>query len=213
MDYERVFVVGDIHGCLNPLKDLISKIDWNPDRDGLIFIGDYVDRGENPKGVVDFLIELSGESPNVRFLLGNHEAEFLDFINQHDLERYLRFGGERTLLSYSINGNMRIPPEHISFLNSLELYIELDEYLIVHAGLQPGVKIQKQDLRDIIWIREQFIYSDYDFGKTVIFGHTPFPAPFVKKNKIGIDTGAVFGNKLTCIELPVEKFHHVTNAY
>ena len=88
--------------------------------------------------------------------------------------------------------------------------IELDEYYVVHAGFRPGRPVEDQDLFDMVWIRDEFIYSSYDFGKTVIFGHTPLYAPMLLENKIGIDTGAVYGNRLTCLELPERKFHSVT---
>jgi len=80
---------------------------------------------------------------------------------------------------------------------------------VVHAGFRPGVAIEDQSLEDLIWIREPFIFSDYDFGKTVIFGHTPIAEPLMMDNKIGLDTGAVYGNRLTCLELPRMKFHSV----
>jgi serine/threonine protein phosphatase 1 len=87
--------------------------------------------------------------------------------------------------------------------------IELEQYYISHAGLRPHRSIEDQELFDLIWIRDEFIYSDYDFGKVVIFGHTPFHSPMIMKNKIGIDTGAVYGNCLTCLELPDRRFHSV----
>jgi serine/threonine protein phosphatase 1 len=209
MKNEKLFIVGDIHGCLDALENLMKKIDWHPDRDGLIFLGDYVDRGRDPKGVIDLLIELSKESPHVRFLMGNHEALFLEYLDGGDADLYLYNGGASTLRSYGKNKGIAVPKEHLSFLQSLEPYIELDDYWIVHAGLQPGIEIQEQSLQDLLWIREPFIMSDYDFGKTVIFGHTPFSVPFIMENKIGLDTGAVFGNRLTCFELPARKFHSV----
>jgi len=83
----------------------------------------------------------------------------------------------------------------------------LDNYYIVHAGFKPGIPVKKQSLEDMLWIRYKFIDSDYDFGKRVIFGHTPFKDPFIRPTKIGIDTGAVYGNKLTCLQLPEVKFY------
>lgn len=209
MERERIYIIGDIHGCPGPLKRLIEKIDWQPDRDGLIFLGDYVDRGRDSKGVIDLLIELSKKSPHVRFLMGNHEDLFLEYLQGGDPELYFFNGGGATLKSYGAQGRLHIPREHVSFLQSLELYIELDDYWIVHAGMRPGIGIRKQSVKDLLWIREPFIFSDYDFGKKVIFGHTPFTVPFVTENKIGLDTGLVFGNRLTCLELPAGTFHSV----
>jgi serine/threonine protein phosphatase 1 len=209
MEIERFFIIGDIHGCLGMLKSLIDKIDWHPDRDGLIFLGDYIDRGEDSKGVIDFLIDLRGRSSNIHSLMGNHEDLFLKYIEGEDEELFLLNGGTSTLRSYASNGSIRIPKDHISFLKSLKIMIEIDNYYIVHAGFKPGIEIREQSPEDCLWIREPFIYSDYDFGKKIIFGHTPFYSPLLMDNKIGLDTGAVYGNLLTCLEIPSMRFHSV----
>lgn len=213
MESERLFIVGDIHGCLDPLKRMMDKIDWRPEEDGLIFLGDYIDRGVNSKGVVDYIIEISNSSPLVQCLMGNHENILLDFLNSGDPRLLLLNGGITTLESYQVEEKGEkealIPAEHVAFFESLFLYIELDEYYVVHAGFRPGVEVEKQATEDLIWIREPFIFSDYDFGKKVIFGHTPLAEPLVMDNKIGLDTGAVYGNKLTCLEIPRMKFYSV----
>ena len=209
MENEKIFIVGDIHGCLGMFKRLMDKIDWQPDRDSLIFLGDYIDRGEDSKGVVDFLLELMDNSSNVQCLMGNHESLFLNYLEGGDIDTFIYNGGDTTLASYGFDGEIDISNEHISFLKSLQTLIELEDYYIVHAGFLPGVEIQGQSPSDLLWIREPFIFSDYDFGKKVIFGHTPFSEPLMMDNKIGLDTGAVFGNKLTCLELPNMKFHSV----
>ncbi len=209
MESERAFIIGDIHGCLGMLNRLMDTIDWRPDRDRLIFLGDYIDRGTDSKGVVDFVLVLLNKSPFVQCLQGNHESGFLDFLSGGNINTFLINGGETTLKSYQRDGEILIPPDHISFYQSLRPWIELEDYYIVHAGFRPGVEIDDQSLEDLIWIRDPFIYSDYDFGKKVIFGHTPFYEPFVTHNKISLDTGAVYGNRLTCLELPQMKFHSV----
>jgi serine/threonine protein phosphatase 1 len=209
MDCEKYFIIGDIHGCLSMLKRLIEKINWRPDSDGLIFLGDYIDRGEDPKGVIDFLISLSAISPNVQCLMGNHERLFLDYLEGEDEGAFLFNGGVSTLNSYRMNSDIEIPSDHVSFFRTLNIMIELEDYYIVHAGLRPGIGIRDQSETDRLWIRDSFIFSDYDFGKKIIFGHTPFSFPFIMDNKIGLDTGAVYGNKLTCLEIPSGKFHSV----
>jgi serine/threonine protein phosphatase 1 len=209
MDNKRTFIIGDIHGCLGILKGLMDKIDWDPDKDGLIFLGDYIDRGRDSKGVIDYILGLKRMSQNIRCLMGNHEELFLNYINGDDEGSFLYNGGVSTLTSYYEAGNREIDPAHIDFLKSLLLMIELDEYYIVHAGFKPGVNIPDQSVKDTLWIREPFIFSDYNFGKRIIFGHTPFSSPLIMDNKIGLDTGAVFGNKLTSLELPALKFYSV----
>jgi serine/threonine protein phosphatase 1 len=213
MDGEKVFVVGDIHGCLDMLKRLMDTIPWRPHRDRLIFIGDYIDRGDNSKGVVDYILALKSYSAFVQCLVGNHEVMLLDYLKGKHQELYLLNGGWHTMRSYQASHseqNLMIPPEHMSFYNSLETLVELEHYYIVHAGFRPGVKVEEQSLEDMVWIREPFFSSEYEFGKRVIFGHTPFYEPLVREDKIGIDTGAVRGNRLTCLELPEMRFHSVS---
>lgn len=213
MGIEKTYIVGDIHGCLEMLERLLDKIAWSPENDRLIFLGDYIDRGDNSKGVIDLLLEISGSSSLVQCLIGNHEHSFLEYLNTGRIMGFILNGGDATLESYrapeSAGGGVDIPQEHINFLRSLEHWIELDDYYVVHAGFRPGVDLARQSLEDLIWIRDTFIFSDYDFGKKVIFGHTPFSKPLLMENKIGLDTGAVYGNKLTCLELPAFKFHFV----
>ena len=213
MGQGKTFIVGDVHGCLEMLKRLIDTIKWNPSKDRLIFIGDYIDRGENAKGVIDFILQLQGNSPLVECLIGNHEKMFLDYLSNNDPQSFILNGGLSTLRSYKESGRRTldplIPSSHLAFLSSLSSMIELEQYYITHAGFRPHRGIEDQELFDLIWIRDEFIYSDYDFGKVVIFGHTPFHSPMIMKNKIGIDTGAVYGNCLTCLELPDRRFHSV----
>ena len=213
MEKEKIFIIGDIHGCLDALKRLMDKIPWRPDRDRLIFLGDFIDRGESSKGVVDYVLALRRCSSQIDCLIGNHEVLFLDYMNGKDRGLYFRNSGWITLESYRADrpewdGSL-VPPDHMAFYQSLKTYIELEDYYVVHAGFRPGVEIEKQLLEDMTWIREPFIYSDYDFGKRVIFGHTPFHEPLVLENKIGLDTGAVYGNRLTCLELPEVRFYSV----
>jgi serine/threonine protein phosphatase 1 len=213
MDDAKVFVIGDIHGCLDMLQRLMDSIPWHPHHDRLIFIGDYIDRGEDPKGVVDYILALKSYSPFVQCLVGNHEVMFLDYLNGKDQEVYFMNGGWHTVQSYKVPGSgqeLTVPQEHMAFYESLERYIELEGSYIVHAGFRPGVEVKEQSLEDMVWIRDPFISSENDFGKRVIFGHTPFDEPLVMANKIGIDTGAVQGNRLTCLELPEVRFHSVS---
>jgi serine/threonine protein phosphatase 1 len=213
MENERIFIIGDIHGCLDMLKRMLDKIRWQPDKDRLIFLGDYIDRGENSRGVVEFLLGLKKMSSSIQCLVGNHEAAFLDYLNGKEKKLFLMNGGYTTLESYDASregpDNHLVPASHLDFCNSLDTSLELDDYYVVHAGFRPGVPLPQQTFEDQIWIRDPFIFSAYNFGKKVIFGHTPFSEPLILENKIGLDTGAVYGNKLTCLELPAFKFHFV----
>lgn len=208
---ERIFAVGDIHGCLDKLISLMGVIDIDPEKDMLLFIGDYIDRGTQSKEVVDYLIDLARRQHRVIFLKGNHEHMLQKYLSGVDRFHFLANGGQTTLDSYlkdrSRPGSSLIPSAHLDFFDNLRLYYEADQYIFVHAGLKANISLQKQNEWDMLWIRDEFICSDFDFGKRVIFGHTPFREPLVLDNKIGIDTGAVYGNKLTCVELPAVKFY------
>lgn len=210
---KKIFAIGDIHGCFEKLRTLIEQIEFNKEEDSLIFLGDYIDRGPQSKDVIEYFLRLSQDGHNMVFLKGNHEAMFQNYLSGSDRFTFLINGGTETLDNYIRNidqsQNTIIPPAHIEFFQSLRLYYETESYIFVHAGLAPKVPLNRQRERDLLWIRESFIHSTYDFGKIVIFGHTPFKEPFITKNKIGIDTGAVYGNKLTCIELPGQKIYSV----
>ncbi len=209
---DRIYAIGDIHGCIDKLTELMEKIDIDFEHDLLIFIGDYIDRGPNSYEVVKYLINLKKEHPNIIFLRGNHEDMLMQFLSGADRYTYLINGGQKTLESYleivTSSDIDPIPPDHFNFFNSLLNYYETDDYIFVHAGLRPGIPLASQKTEDLLWIREKFIFSNYDFDKKIIFGHTPFLSPMVQPNKIGIDTGAVYGRTLTCVRLPDLKFFH-----
>jgi serine/threonine protein phosphatase 1 len=208
---QRIFAIGDIHGCYEPLVELLERIPINWSRDLLVFMGDYIDRGPKSFEVVQHLIELQARHPETVFLKGNHEQMLEDYLSGKDRMTYLFNGGQPTLDSYlrhaGSSGRYPIPSAHLRFFGSLRLMFETEDYIFVHAGLRKNVLPEKQNPDDLLWIRENFINSRHSFGKRVVFGHTPFEEPMVEPNKIGIDTGAVFGNKLTCVQLPEEKFY------
>jgi serine/threonine protein phosphatase 1 len=217
IDEAKIFVIGDIHGQLGMLEELMTKIPWRPGEDALFFLGDYVDRGPDSRGVVDYILSLKKNYSRVRCVLGNHERMLRDYLEGVNREVYLANGGGPTLREYSSEKDyarsllfQEIPNDHKNFYDSLKPYFELENYFLVHAGLRPGLPMRRQSEIDMLWIREPFISSPYDFGKKVIFGHTPFPEPLVMNNKIGIDAGAAYGRRLCCLELPVEKFYFST---
>ena len=208
-----VAAIGDIHGELGKLERLLDKLEpLLGSEDTILFIGDYIDRGPDSKGVVDLVLQLP-ESINVITLRGNHEQLLLDarnfFQGQRDMSSdlaYLWFsnGADQTLASYppQTTGRWydRIPPEHWAFFESTLMEAEIGHYHFVHAGIvPPGKKWADSEFDPRLWIREEFLTSPVDFGKTVVFGHTPMRngKPLVQKNKIGIDTAAAYGGPLT----------------
>jgi len=207
---QKIFVVGDIHGCFDKLCALMDKIPLNDKQDQLIFIGDYIDRGSSSFDVVKYLIDLKKRVPGTIFIKGNHEDMLQNYLDGSDRFTYQLNGGQQTLDEYLNRSDNKdafpIPSEHLDFINSLQLYYQTDDYIFVHAGLREKVPLESQDKMDLLWIRDEFIHSDFNFGKRVIFGHTPFKEPLLQANKIGIDTGAVYGNLLTCVQLPEMEF-------
>jgi serine/threonine protein phosphatase 1 len=145
-------------------------------------------------------------------LKGNHEAMFLNFLQGRDVDLFLFNGGLSTIQEYWDRDwenprDLVLPPDHARFFQELRPYYETPEFIFVHGGLKPGVPLTQQQEEDLLWIRGEFIASFDDFGgRRVVFGHTPFRQPLVMPNKIGIDTGAVYGNFLTCLLLPQEEF-------
>jgi serine/threonine protein phosphatase 1 len=210
----KIFAIGDIHGCLEKLKELIPKTGIDNQNDTLIFIGDYIDRGKFSSEVVDHVIRLQNEYKKVVCLRGNHEDMLAHYLEGMNEEMYLNNGGINTLHSYEIilsddikERKRKIPARHRKFFESLLPYYETEDYIFVHAGMKPGLLLKEQTMHDLLWIRHEFIEAKYDFGKTVVFGHTPLNNPLINKNMIGIDTGAVYGGKLTCVELPKIKIY------
>ncbi len=206
----KIFAIGDIHGSFDRLQELMQKIPIDFTEDTLVFIGDYIDRGPGSVEVVNYLIGLKKRVPEIIFLKGNHEDMLEKYLDGTDRFTYLLNGGQNTLDSYlsktNSSNSFPIPPDHMEFFQSLRLYYETEDYIFVHAGLRPKVPLESQETEDLLWIRDKFIYSRYNFGKPVVFGHTPLEKPLVEPNKIGIDTGAVYGNALTCVQLPSLEF-------
>lgn len=196
----RLLAVGDIHGCLDPLRQLLAKVAPGPE-DQVVFLGDYIDRGPDSRGVIDYLLEFRARWPQTVFLKGNHEAMLLDYLAGRERLRYLLNGGESTLYNYREKEGLQIPTEHLQFLQGLRLYFETEHFIFAHAGLRPEVPVQNQREEDLLWIREDFLNSDYRWGKTVVFGHTPLRKPRLIDDRIGLDTGAVYGRTLTCCDV------------
>jgi serine/threonine protein phosphatase 1 len=184
----------------------ISADIGNDDR--IVFCGDYIDRGDDVYGTVEFLHEISVKHDTV-FLTGNHEMMLADYLKNKNVQLYYLNGGNATIRSFSErNGDFHIPSEFHNILFSRRYYYEADDFFVVHGGFDP----EKKDPRDtseydMVWIREKFINSQKIWEKLVIFGHTPTQYIGMRRgdvfrdeerNIIGIDTGAVYGGRLTC---------------
>jgi serine/threonine protein phosphatase 1 len=233
---KKIFAIGDIHGCYTELMLLFKKLPLDPKNDKVIFMGDYLDRGPDSNKVVTQLIKWKKKHPHWVFLYGNHEDILKNWVEgkqkyQEDRQWscFLTNGGKETLKSYGITEPVRsaIPKDHLDFLfKETKMMHETKDYVFVHAGLVPKLSISKhlpKEDSSLLWIRDKFIDSDWDWGKKVIFGHSPaykiqwgkLGQPIIMDNKIGLD-GAVCSDKLganlIAIELPTEKFYFQKNV-
>jgi serine/threonine protein phosphatase 1 len=207
----RIFVIGDIHGCAGELETLLGGLDPAPG-DKVVFVGDYVDRGPASKDVIDLLLELR-RRPQIQstFLKGNHEdmlLAYMGFPGQYG-DAYLHNGGVETVASYRLHPltpglelAAALPAEHLGFLRQLEMMHQIGPFLVTHAGIDPAHPLAEQREEDLLWIRERFVNHPHPLPYTICFGHTPrrdvlLHLPY----KIGLDTGCVYGNRLSCIEL------------
>lgn len=206
------FVIGDIHGCSGELRHLVDGLPLRPG-DEIVFLGDYIDRGPDSSGVVSFLIELKNslKENKLVFLKGNHEdmlLSYLDLSGRHG-KMFLLNGGRATVQSYGVIADnpspdqlqAAMPPAHLAFYQALENYYLTGSYLCVHAGIHPDKSLREQSDEDLLWIRDLFLRNSHTLPYTILFGHTPqtsvlYHLPY----KIGLDTGLVYGNMLTCLE-------------
>ena len=199
----KVYAFGDIHGCLEQFQRLIElcEMDAASQKSTFIFLGDYIDRGPDSRGVIDFLVDLQKWSPDkVICLRGNHEELFLNALNGEDAEAsWLSNGGDATLRSYHATRARDIPASHIDWIRSLPLFHDDGQRFFVHAGVHPDRPLDQQRSRDLMWLREPFLSSSKDFGRLVVHGHTPLDngIPDLRPNRLNLDTGAVYGRALT----------------
>ncbi len=213
------WVIGDIHGCLNQLNIMLDKLNeagW----DRLIFLGDYIDRGPDSKGVIDTIMSLQKDFglDKIIALKGNHEDMCLhNYAYKNNLDRQLGGawscnGAKQTIDSFNAFGGYEpIPDEYLEWMNNLPLMCEDENAYYVHAGFLPEVEPAYQLEEDMLWIRHEFLNSDYDWGKPVIFGHTPVKLVQDLGNKIAIDTGCVYGEYLSAYCVEAKKVLKVTN--
>ena len=220
----RVYVVGDIHGCAALLDRLLQMIvadaSTGPERRLLIYVGDYVDRGPDSRTVIESVLNPPAGFAT-RCLRGNHEQALLDFLSDPLTYRvWKNYGAQETLLSYGVRPPLfddtqaitaardefaaKLPASHRRFFEELALSTEIGDYFVAHAGVRPGVALGAQSAEDLLWIRDDFLFSGSDFGKVVVHGHTPTHGVVRRKNRIGIDTGAYATGRLTALVLERE---------
>ncbi len=221
----RLYAVGDIHGRLDLLNQMLGLIEDDGKKHKnkkkvVIFLGDYVDRGLDSCGVIERLIQGLSSGFLPVFIRGNHDDMFLQFLKGHlDVApAWLSLGGAAALASYGVNslsgvggkGKLetlykdvmeKVPTSHCQFLQKTIMSAAYGHYYFVHAGIRPSVPLEKQNPQDQMTIRGDFLFSDEHFGRVIVHGHTIRPEPEIKRNRIGLDTGAFATGKLTCLIL------------
>lgn len=222
----RTFVVSDIHGCNQTFQQLLKKIEFSHD-DQLFLLGDYIDRGPNSKGVFDTILNLMDQDYSVACILGNHEEILLqaveDFTTQKAKKWYYFHGGKETLQSFGIGHPKDIPSQYIDFVQSLPYYIEFEQYILVHAGLNLQISKPFTDHYSILWMRkyEQTVNLGWLDGRRIIHGHTPTDKQQIQQSIldvdtiIGIDNGCAYPvnnlNNLCALELESQALYFHPN--
>jgi diadenosine tetraphosphatase ApaH/serine/threonine PP2A family protein phosphatase len=219
-----VYAVGDIHGRADLLAALLHQIEADAQAAEaktrtLVFLGDYVDRGPNVRGVIETLLAGLPQGFETHFLKGNHEALLLDFLRDPaTLEAWFLNDGDTTMASYGVDTDAlyrararpaewrdafaaALPDAHLRFFRGLELSVSRGDYLFVHAGIRPGVPLAAQTESDLVWIRRPFLDWNEPFEKCVVHGHTPGHELVTRANRICVDTGACFTGRLTAVRL------------
>jgi serine/threonine protein phosphatase 1 len=221
-DGVRLYAVGDVHGRADLLEAMLARIDEHRAvRPAIqvveVFLGDYVDRGQQSRQVIDLLVARAARRPAIH-LRGNHESCLLEFLeNPPSLAEWRQCGGLTTLVSYGLTPSMKpdhdetarlaaglaqaLPDRHRDFLAGLQLSYQCGDYFFVHAGVRPGIPLADQREEDMLWIRDEFLVHEESFGKMIVHGHTPVIEPDIRANRINIDTGAYATGRLTCLVL------------
>jgi serine/threonine protein phosphatase 1 len=222
----RIYAIGDIHGRVDLLNAVFERIDatlkTHPIEQSVqVFLGDYIDRGPNSREVIDALIARKKQHAML-CLKGNHESYAVQFLNDPSvLAEWMQFGGIQTLLSYGIKPSTRshpqspedvanafrqaLPASHHRFLEGLGLSFTCGDFFFTHAGVRPGIPLSQQHEHDLIWIRDDFLLHEENFGKIIVHGHTPAKEPDIRPNRINIDTGAYATGRLTCLVLQADR--------
>ena len=221
-----MYAIGDVHGRLDLMSQLLKQVAQDADSHPediercLVFLGDYVDRGPESRGVIEVLLSRPLPRFTCIFLLGNHEDAMLEFLDgRSDGLGWLSYGGLETLVSYGVllralptnaaaASELRdalraaVPAEHVDFMRSCLLSHREGDYVFVHAGVRPGRPLAKQQRQDLLWIRDDFLRAASPLpGAVVVHGHTICDVPQDLGYRIDIDTGAFVSGRLTCLVL------------
>lgn len=215
----RLYAIGDIHGCRELLVEMHERIDAETARDRpadwrIVHVGDYCDRGPDTKGVLDFLTARMAADARVICLRGNHDEGFLSFLTARPgAGIFVNNGGEATAASYGIEADFSppaiertraalagaVPDAHVGFLATLPYSVGFGDFFLCHAGVRPGVQLERQDPQDLIWIREKFLDYPHLHPKVVVHGHTPADQVEIMGNRVNVDTRAFASGRLSAL--------------
>ena len=234
-DNTRIYAIGDVHGHVDLLEKLYQKITADLNQSPvpqykIVFLGDYIDRGPDSAGCVEYLINLTDGNKDVVCLKGNHEDKLEKFLRNplSTADSFFTYGGVETAESYNVSMagyrgekektiqiceelNSRIPAHHKEFYAKLVTEVSFGDYLFVHAGVRPGVPLDQQSSHDLMWIRYEFIAHRGYYEKVIVHGHTPAFPMEILPNRINVDTHAYDTGVLSCIVLQ-DKEHRVIEA-
>jgi serine/threonine protein phosphatase 1 len=221
-DGMRIYAISDIHGRADLLENVFAAIDLHlaragPARSLHVFLGDYIDRGPASRQTIDLLVDRGRRHESI-FLKGNHEAFLFEVLQDASrLEAWKEYGGLPTLMSYGLAPSIKrdqeeqtalvralrqdMPDHHRRFFSKLRSSFVCGDFFFVHAGVRPGVPLRQQREEDLLWIRDEFLQCEDNFGKFVVHGHTPVAKPDIRANRINIDTGAYASGILTLLTI------------
>ena len=233
-----IYAIGDIHGQLELLmlahmRIAVDQARHQTDGSPIVHIGDFVDRGPDVKGTIDYLISRHEGGMNDVYLLGNHDRMMLAFLQPSAQPDPLRedlfwldanIGGRATLASYDVDvswmrrtgrihkeARARVPEAHLRFLENLLPFYAAPGLFFCHAGIRPGIALSRQKVDDLVWIRGEFLSDRRDHGVLVVHGHTPVPRIEHHRNRVAIDTGAAYGGPLSVVAIEDGKVYEVTD--
>ncbi len=221
--YAAIYAIGDVHGCYEALieaeRRIVDDASMIAGPKLIVLLGDYVDRGKRSRDVLQHLCSPAPEGFHRVALCGNHDDAFLQFLERPQANiNWLEFGGEETIYSYGVDAKyllsqgrgvdalcaatrVAVPPEHVELLRSMPIALSIGDLIFVHAGIRPGISMDSQSDRDLMWIREPFITKGPQLPSLVIHGHTPDMAPVFASGRIGIDTAAFATGNLTVLKI------------
>lgn len=200
----RTYALSDLHGCLDKLARLVARCrsDAGSKPTRFVFLGDFIDRGPDSRGVLEFVMTMQDHDPGqVICLCGNHEDLALAAIDDPgEIDQWVAYnGGDKALRSYGVSAPSELPARHVDWMRALATHHDDGRRFFVHAGVNPSRALDHQDRHDLLWIREPFLSDARDYGRFIVHGHTPVKGgqPDLRNNRVNIDTATVMGGPLT----------------